>query len=274
MSIDALASFEAKWALAHPELPLALRFAQIPVRPLLAAFACLSLELGHAAFHIAEPDVATTKLRWWSEELSGLPSGRVRHPLTGLLAEHASRQGLAGSAWIAVMAGAFHQRESAPPSTLDELLTSYRRYYLPLAEIEAGLFKGLNACNVARAAVLSRALNEVIRVPETLARDRLPLPLDLLARHQLSRGELGQAGGRRSEALREHLETLAQAMQAADRQGLSPLLCIRLHADQLRCRRAAKAVDPLAESARGLDRLPLSSAWIGWRAARRLQPSR
>jgi 15-cis-phytoene synthase len=274
MSADALASFEVKWALAHPELPLALRFAQPEVRPLVSAFACLCLELGHATFHIAEPDVATTKLQWWSEELSGLASGHVRHPLTGVLAGHASLQRLAGGAWTAVVAGAFSQRESAPASTLDELLAAYRRFYLPLAEIEATLFERPHAQAFAQAAVLSRALNEVIRLPETLARDRLPLPLDLLARHQLSRGDLGQPGETRNDALREHLAALAQAMQAADRNGLGPLHCIRLHADQERCRRAAKAADPLLESARNLDRLPLSSAWIGWRAARRLQPGR
>jgi 15-cis-phytoene synthase len=274
MSADALASFEAKWALAHPELPLALRFAQPSIRPLISAFACLSYELGHAAFHIAEPDVATTKLQWWAQELSGLSSGRVRHPLTALISEHASRHGLAFGEWTAVVAGAFSQRESAPASTLDELLAAYRRFYLPLAEIEATLFERPHAGNFARAAILSRALDEVIRLPETLARDRLPLPLDLLARHQLSRGDLGCSGDKREDALREHLATLAQAMQAVDRQGLSTLHGIRLHADQLRCRRASKAADPLAESARNLDRLPLSSAWIGWRAARRLQPSR
>jgi 15-cis-phytoene synthase len=274
MSADAIASFEAKWTLAHPELPLALRFEQAAVRPLVSAFACLCFELGHAAFHIVEPEVAATKLQWWSEELSGLSQGRVRHPLTGLLAERASNDGLAGAGWTAVVAGAFFQRESAPASTLDELLAAYRRFYLPLADIEATLFERPHAPALAQAAVLSRALNEVVRLPETLARDRLPLPLDVLARHQLSRGDLGQPGKKRDDALREYLATLAQAMQAADRSGLSPLHCIRLHADQERCRRAAKAADPLAESARNLDRLPLSSAWVGWRAARRLQPSR
>jgi 15-cis-phytoene synthase len=274
MSTDALASFEAKWSLAHPELPIALRFSQSAVRPFESAFACLSYELGHAAFQIAEAEVATTKLQWWAEELTGLSSGSVRHPLTGLLADRASRSGLAGGQWNAVVAGAFAQRDSAPATTLDELLATYLRFHSPLAEIEATLFGRPHARDLAHAAALSRALNEVIRLPETQARDRLPLPLDLLARHQLSRGDLGQSGGKRDNALREHLAAIANAMETVDRRGLSPLLGIRLHADQLRCRRAAKAADPLAESARNLDRLPLSSAWVGWRAARRLQPSR
>jgi 15-cis-phytoene synthase len=274
MSTDALASFEAKWSLAHPELPLALRFSQAAARHLESAFACLSYELGHAAFQITEPDVATSKLQWWAEELSGLSSGSVRHPLTSVLAEHASRSGLVRGQWTGVVAGAFSQRESAPASTLDELLATYLRFHLPLAEIEATLFERPNAQEFAQAAALARALNEVIRLPETQARDRLPLPLDLLARHQLSRGDLGQPGAKRDDALREHLAAIARAMQIVDRRGLSPLHGIRLHADQVRCRRAAKAADPLAESARNLDRLPLSSAWVGWRAARRLQPSR
>ncbi|HET9032267.1 MAG TPA: phytoene synthase, partial [Dokdonella sp.] len=66
MSADAQASFEAKWTSAQPELELALRFAEASMRPFVSAFACLSNEVTHAAFHIVEPAVAATKLHWWA----------------------------------------------------------------------------------------------------------------------------------------------------------------------------------------------------------------
>lgn len=273
MSADALSSFETKWALAHPELPLALRFASAPMRPFVSAFACLSYEIGHAAFHIVEPEVARSKLQWWAEELSAFASGKPRHPLTETLGNWPPLAELSAARWSAVIVGAMAQRESVPASSLADLLVGYRRLYAPLADIEAVLFPKLDFDASAQAAVLLRALHEASWIAEALARDRLPLPLDLLARHQLSRADLGLAGDRRDTAMREHLAALAAGMRSIDRRGLSALTVAGLQAAQMRSQRAARAADPLAECAGKLDRLPLSSVWASWRAARRMQPS-
>ncbi len=273
MSADALASFVAKWSLAQPELPLALRFCPASIRPFVSAFACLSNELAHSAFHIVEPEVATTKLNWWAEELAGLSLGKPRHPLTEVLAGFEPIRKIHANQWAAVINGGFYQRQTEPASSLDALLASYLRLLAPLAEIEANLYAKLGAHELTPAASLSRCLHEAGRLDELLARDRLPLPLELLARHQLSRADLLQPSERRSLALREHFAALAAGLEAIDRNGLSPLAAMRLSADQQRSRRAARALDPLAESTRDLDRLPLSSVWTGWRAARRMQAS-
>ena len=271
MSADALASFEAKWAQARPELPLALRFAPASMRPFISAFACLASEIAHAAFQLAEPEVAATKLHWWAEELSGFAEGRARHPLTVVLAGHAPIRELGANVWASVVPAAFAQRDAAPVSALDKLLGAYARFEMPLASIEATLHPEFDVEMSAKAASLSRAFDEIIRLPELLARDRLPISLDLLARHQLSRNDLGQPGSLRDAALRDHFLALATHMSSLERRGLSPLTAIRLHADLQRSRRAARAGDPLAESVRNLDRLPFSSAWVGWRAARHMQ---
>ena len=271
MSAEALSSFEAKWALAHPELPLALRFASLSQRPLISALACLGHEIAHAAFRIDEPEVASSKLHWWREELAGLPAGRSRHPLTGVLAGHAPARALGVEAWLAIVEAAMALREAGPASTLDELLARYRHFDLPLARAEATILDRIDLEATAQAMSLSRALHEAIRLREALAGSSLPLPLDLLARHGLSRAELGRAHADRDAALRDHFAALATVMGAADRDRLSALSAIGLHAGRQRARRAARARDPLATVARDLDRLPLSSAWAGWRAARRLQ---
>ncbi|MEP6881609.1 MAG: squalene/phytoene synthase family protein [Dokdonella sp.] len=273
MSADALASFEAKWSLAQPELPLALRFSQRSIRPIISAFICLSNEINHAAFHIVEPEVATTKLNWWAEELEGLSVGKPRHPLTEVLARFEPIRSVPANQWASVINGAFHQREAGPSASLNALLASSLRLAAPLAEIEANLNPKLAPEALAQVAARARCLHDTGRLNELLARDRLPIPLDLLAKHQLSRVDLTHSSERRAFALREHFSELAAGFDAVDRNGLSPLAAMRLSADHQRSRRAACALDPLAESMRNLDRLPLSSVWAGWRAARRMQAS-
>ncbi|SFN15132.1 squalene/phytoene synthase family protein [Dokdonella immobilis] len=271
MTVEALSSFEAKWALAHPELPLALRFASASQRPLISALACLGHEIAHAALRIDEPEVASTKLHWWSEELAALPAGGSRHPLTGVLAGHAPTRSLGAGTWSALVEAAMALREAGPASTLEELLARYRAFDLPLARAEAAILERIDIDATAQAMSLSRALHETIRLREALAGSGLPLPLDLLARHGLSRAELGRTHAERDAALREHFGVLASALDASDHRRLSALTAITVHVGGRRARRAARARDPLSMVARDLDRLPLSSAWAGWRAARRLQ---
>ena len=273
MSVEALASFEAKWALLQPELPLALRFCQAPIRPLISAFTCLSNEINHAAFHIVENEVATTKLKWWAEELTGLSVGKPRHPLTEVLARFELIRSVHANQWASVIHGAFFQREAQPASSANAMMAMYLRVLGPLAEIEARLNSKLAPDALAQAAARARCLHETARLNDLLERDRLPLPLDLLAKHQLSRAELAHPSESRVLALREHFAGLAASFDAVDRNGLSSLAAMRLSADHQRSRRAARARDPLDEITRNLDRLPLSSVWAGWRAARRMQAS-
>ncbi|MGB0135045.1 squalene/phytoene synthase family protein [Dokdonella sp.] len=272
-STDALASFEEKWSLAHPELPLALRFVHPQARPVVSALACLSHEVGLAAFRVVEVEVATGKLRWWAEELALLPSGQARHPLTQVLAGSSAMKQLPADTWTALIAGAFAQRDAAPARGLPDLIAGHARFHEPLGRIESAIYPALRRDIAAQAGALSRIVHESARLPECLTSERLPLPLDLLARHGLSRSDLGVASAQRDAALREHFAALWEAMKLLDSRGLSPLAAARLAADLQRCRRAARAEKPLESSAGNLDRLPLSALWACWRAARRMQPS-
>ena len=274
MADAVLASFETKGALAHPELPLMLRFAPPSQHALLSAFACLSFELAHTAFEIAENEVANSKLHWWAEELAAIPTGTPRHPLSKVLAECEAVRALPEQIWIALIHAALGQRDPAPASTQADLLAGYARFYAALALVETRIVVQLEVDALAQADALCRTLRETLRLPESLGRGSLPLPLDLMARHQLSRNELIQSGEARDAALREHFANLAAAMRMIDRSGLSTRATIRLHADLVRCMRAARATDPLALASGNPDRLPLSSVWAGWRSSRRLQASR
>jgi phytoene synthase len=271
-STEALASFEEKWSLAHPELPLALRFAKREMRPFISAMACLAFEVEFAAFNITEAGVAAGKLQWWAEELALLTTGKVRHPLTQILADSKALKALPPELWQAWVSAAFAQREAIPARNQMALLAGYRAFFEPLARIKSALYSNLSIDAEAQAGALCRVVVEAVRLPESLSAGRLPMPFDLLAQHGLSRAELGSAGSVRDALLREFLESLAKAIGALDRRGLLPLTAASLAVQLRRCRFASRAANPLEIGLRNLDRLPMSALWACWRAARRVQP--
>ena len=266
---DAFASFETKWTTAHPEFGLALRFVDAAQRTPRSALACIGYEIEHATFRIAETQVATGKLQWWLEEFVELGAGRARHPLTQALAASAVVAQVPMQAWHALIAGALAQRESEPASTLEHVLDGYRALYRPLDQVAGMLVADAGGEATVSARALSRAFRETIALPEVLARGQLVLPLDLLARHRLSRTDLANATRERAGALRDYLGSLAARMQALDVDALPTLDAVAVHADSWRCRRAAVARDPLAAGAESFARLPFSTPWAAWRSARR-----
>lgn len=267
----AAASFEAKWIAAYPELELALRFVAAPERAAQSAFACLVHELEHAAFGIRDAEPATLKLQWWMEEFARARDGSTRHPLTRALAMHAGFDSIAGKDWHAVVAGAFAQRDPQAAADGDALLDDHASFYGPLAAIEATLFGYADAEPIARARSLTHALRETATLGESLRDGRLPLPLDLLARHRLARGDLAADSPRQVVALREWLVFLASMFAQLRVPG--PLLAAAVASDRWRARRAGRAAQPLDSLRADLGRLPQRSAWAAWRAGRRMRIS-
>lgn len=265
----AIASFEAKWAAAYPELELALRFFPEPQRVARLAFACIGYEIAHAAFRINEAQVAVTKLQWWADEFAHARAGSARHPLTQALAESVDLSVVDPGLWQALVYAAIEQRDPPPASNIEQMLDGVMKFYRPLAQIEALLFLHIDVDAQARALALSRLLHETIVLPETLESGRLVAPLDLLARHQLTRNDLTRLDERALAALREWFGVLARQMADIGISDLAPLAAASLSADLRRAKRASSVQDPLETAGAGLDRLPLSVVWTTWRAARR-----
>ena len=268
-STTPLASFEAKWSEARPELALALRFEREDPREARAAFASLVLEIEHAAFGIREAQPAAIKLQWWAEELARASKGEARHPLTQALAPRFAAAAIPQREWHAAIVGAMAQRDPEPAADRDAVLAGYAQMYVPLGAIEATLF-GTDSNAVARALALSRAMRETAALPDALRDGKLPLPLDLLARHRLARGDLGNASATRSNALREWFGDLAHEMAAL--RGLGVLRAAMTAADSKRLAKAARATEPLAVLNVALAGLSIPIAWAAWRAARRSRP--
>ena len=264
-----LASFETKWTEARPELALALRFERADEREARAAFACLVLEIEHAAFGIREAQPAAIKLQWWAEELARAAKGEARHPLTQALAPRIAAAAIPQREWNATIVGAMAQRDPEPAADREALLSGYAQLYAPLGTIEAAFFD-TDPTAVANALVLSRAMRETAALPDALRDGKLPLPLDLLARHRLARGDLGGESAARNEALREWFGDLARELAAPlATSKLGILRAAMAAADAKRLAGAAKAAEPLKAVTASLGGLSIPIAWAAWRAARR-----
>ena len=269
-----LASFEAKWAEAYPEFALALRFDRDAGHAARSAFACLVFELEHAAFGIREAQPAAIKLQWWAEEFVRAGKGEARHPLTQALGARIVAATIPTAHWHRVIVGALAQRDPEPAANNAALLDGYASLYTPIATIEAALF-GTHADAIARALTLTRTLREGAGLATALRDGKLPLPLDLLARHRLARGDLAAVSDARSQALRDafggfgsELRKLVEGRALAER----PLGVVRATmaaADARRAVQAARASEPLAAMNAALARLSIPVVWSAWRAARR-----
>jgi phytoene synthase len=264
-----LASFEAKWAAAHPEFALALKFVAPHRRDAEAAFACLSFELEQAAFVTRDAEPAAVKLQWWAEELVRAGRGEARHPLTRVLAAHAAFAVVPPARWYAAVRGALAQREPDPAADREALLAGYAELYRPLAQAEAELFGRIEADARARVWAVARALRDTAELADSLRAGRLPLPLDLLARHRLARGDLAQASPARAAALQEWTSALAAELARIPSGAAGVVGAAARSADRARARRAARAAEPLAALGEALGTLPLPAVWAAWRAGRR-----
>jgi phytoene synthase len=263
-----LASFEAKWSAAHPELGLAMKFLAERDRLAQVAFACLVFELEHAAFATRDAEPAAIKLQWWAEEFVRAGKGEARHPLTQALASHPAFANIAPASWFAAVRGALAQRDPEPAADRAALLQGYAQLYAPLSAIEAGLF-GVDADASAQVASASRALQESASLSDSLRAGRLPLPLDLLARHRLARGDLVRASAQQTAALSEWLQAIGAELDGVRKARLGTLRAAMAAANRVRARQAARADDPLAALTSGFGRLPFAAVWAAWRAGRR-----
>jgi phytoene synthase len=273
-SATPLASFAAKWSQAYPEFGLALKFDSGSERDERSAFACLVFELEHAAFRIREAQPAAIKLQWWAEEFARANNGEARHPLTQALAARIGASAIPIRRWQEAIVGAYAQRDPEPAADTAALLDGYARLYDPLGAIESALF-GTHGAAIARVLAITRALRESAALSDALRGGKLPLPLDLLARHRLARGELAVASDARTHALRDWFGALAREIsplltrEATRAQPLGILRAAMAGADATRARQTASASEPLIAMKAALEGLSVPVLWSAWRAARR-----
>lgn len=266
----AFASFEEKWLAANPEQATVALFQKADVRLRAAAFGCLIHELEQAAFGLREAQVAEVKIQWWRQELLAAASGAPRHPLSAVLFADAQTAQVEAASWSTLADGALTMLHVGTAPDLESLLSNYAALYAPVARIEATLFDAPATQTAATATLwaishLLLALRHLSDVPE-----RLPVPLDLLARHELTRAALAESTPKRRELVRDLLGRLAQASTAALAHAPAALVARRVRArlDLALIQAAQRADDPLRALMAQPGAARWKTLWWSWREAR------
>ena len=266
----AFASFEEKWLAANPEQATVALFLAPAARLRSAAFGCLIHELEQAAFGLREAHVAEVKIQWWRQELLAAMAGSPRHPLSAVLFADPQAAKVDAADWIALCDGALAVRHIGAAPDLASLLSDYSALYTPVARIEAALFDSPDADATAGLWTVSHlllALRHLADVPE-----RLPVPLNLLARHELTRAALAEAAPKRTELVRDFLGQLAAELHAAVTEAPHAPNARRVRArlDHALMQRAMRADDPLRAVLAQPGAARWRALWWAWCEARAL----
>jgi phytoene synthase len=250
---------------ARPEHAIARLFVPADRRDAFSAFECLVFELEQTVWHAREAQAALAKLQWWGEELQRSVEGAARHPITQHLPsvrDAAAAKTAAVQAISAVMD--FLDAGSLGDFTAQQ--TALARFYSPLAQSQQQ-YSGDGGGASLRA--LSFLLRELGRLSCGDAVHPMVIPLNLLARHQLSRDALTQAGAPREALLRDQLQALSNALST---HALLPdagfAVRLRQRLDRRLAKRAAAASTP-SQAMRAAVGVPAATAWYAWREARR-----
>jgi phytoene synthase len=269
----AYATFEAKWLDAHPEFAVASIFLKADQRRIANAFGVLVHELGEAALRIHEPQVAAAKLGWWRNELAAAAAGQTRHPVTQRLFGDGRAGALGAAPWIA-LADAAQSLSELPAADRAMLLCRYQPLAAAVARTEALLAFGEAAEDDVSNNAALWTISHLVRDLPHLADNGAPLavPLDLLARHGLTRAGLGQPSAQRGALLRDHLGSLGAALRERLAVPAARTLYQRVRAenDARLIAAAVTAADPLERLQQGTAAAPWSNLWLSWRVARRL----
>ena len=273
-----LQGFIDKWLAVQPQQRIALAFVDGQRYPGHVALAALEQELLGAAYGIREPQVAAAKLGWWAEELTGAATSGGRHPLTQVLFDDERAHAIASELWLAPVLAAMAQLEQGTAADYGDQLQAAMPLHGALAALETAWWYGAEASSAraAQNAVLNHLLYALLRLDADAERDRLPLPMDRLARHGLDRTQLGKASAQRQQAVQAQLEDLLGSWNASSTLSgpLSVFRALESRRASALARRAAHSTDALATLQAGQSRTRLSTAWQAWRAARAWQRQR
>jgi len=264
------ASYEQRWLAAQPHNAIVAVFLPEPLRARAAAFGTLVHELADTAFSAREAQAAAAKLAWWQQELHDAAQGRARHPIAQALFADAAIRALDVQLWPAIAAGAAAQIDAPGAGTLTQSRAQLAALHRPVAQAQAALL-GVADADSEHDATLWSVAHWLDSVP-TLRPDmaRLPLPLDLLARHGLARPDLAHASPQRNALLRDWLEQLAELHRAARSAGRPRAVPLRVRArlDANRIAVALRAPDALAWLQSRPQPGRWESLWAAWREAR------
>lgn len=265
----AFASFIAKLEQAYPEWRL-LQLYLPRGNPAELAAEAVAHEFSQAVFHLPDLTVAVSKLQWWGEELTRWQAGEARHPLTRRLA---TVRDVAPAATLPLLLDAAARvHEALPAADFGQQLTQLQPAFAAIEQVRAALL-GLAPASPAAVQVdaLRHLLRQLARLPLAEGEASPALSMQLLARHQLRREDLAQAGPKREAAVADQLGHIAAALQPLQGQlrGDSWIRRVRWHCEMWRARPLGPGADLFPPLWRRLDRTPWNLGWQAWRERRR-----
>ena len=249
------------------------RYIPTPRQNQLLALYALTQSVG--SIPVAETDDAVkwAKLKWWSEELAAEPDSPSRHPVLRALWQSGARQHLDNSLLMRLVSNAVMQIDVAPDAHEKALFERLA------AEGETGILLELALDGVEiETQELSNlaAASSLFAMISGFSTDRqsgnLRLPLDLLARYQLTQTQLEQdPPGAELAGVISHL---AESGIEWFSQGLSRLDTSLGGHLQLRWAMEVRLLTRLSKNAgtnlRNGNRFGPSDAWFAWRYCRKL----
>lgn len=247
------AGFVEKWLQREPVFVQASLFVAPAQRALFAQWGALLFCLREAAFELSDPSVRLTKSGWWAQELLAITQLQAQHPLTQEL------MAFPDAPWAGLSAALLQSASNSDRSVLDtgDALAQMMPLASATVAVEAALLGGeANAAAMRLAAV--HLLAQRLWRGQT-ADDAGRVPLQLLARHQISRNAIRE--GAAAPAIAEYAREL---VLAAPESSASVPLFRRMQwvIDRALLTRLAKGRPPSS-------RPNMLALWHLWHAARR-----
>lgn len=256
---------------ARPELRLALAYLGDQAGTAQLALAAILRQWVEAVYGIDDLSVASSKLRWWVEELAAAREGHTHHPLAAALFADPAAQAIEPAAWQRAIDAGLALREAPPASDLCGQLAACQAFHGALAAIETTLCFGVGAdpSRAARLTSLGHLTSSLLHLGDARV-DNDGLPMRLLARHGLERTALADASTARRAAIDDQLRDLqsawGDAMSMTGPLGLATRVTAAADARQLR--KARRSREPLAVLASARSRIGPGVTLLAWRAGR------
>lgn len=183
------------------------RFIPAAHEPRLLALEALFRSLRDIPLSVSDPSVGLAKLGWWQQELALAPTRGSQHPVVRALADTGALDRLEQDQFVAYLHALMMQLQEDCPENVTNLEGSLR----DTAGNEAGMLIGSPAPDSLIGAACAARLLELIRTLAHTNSEHVWLPMDLVARHSLSRSSSGSDQSR--AALVRDLARLAGQMR-------------------------------------------------------------
>ena len=169
-----------------PDRWLTALFAPDDRRPGLFALYAFNTEIARVRETVSQPMIGQIRLQWWREAWEGIRAGKPRqHPVVLALHEHC--RALDPETVLALIDARERDMDEAPFATLAELSAYAFATSVPVMKLAAQHLGASTAPEVIEAAGTAYALTGILRAtPHLLARQRVMLPVDLLADQSLT----------------------------------------------------------------------------------------